>query len=197
MVPDMRISPFLTLSLTFATGVPCLVIILVMVAFFTAITSPKTSVFSFVSGCIPSSRYTVSPELDKISIQSLNNNKCKKEAIIYGKIPLMKMNYCLLGKSNRCYPNCAVMCQKSEKRFYLKDRLNMNFDILPDNTQTVTTIFNSKTLSILPEDLYIDSIRIDVSYEDIDKINEIIKTVKSGGRFEGKEFTNGNLNRQI
>ena len=31
----------------------------------------------------------------------------------------------------------------------------------------------------------------------IDEINNIINTVKNGKRFEGKDFTNGNLRREI
>ena len=63
----------------------------------------------------------------------------------------------------------------------------MKFRILPDNIQSVTTIFNSKTTSIPPKDFN----------ESIDEINYAIKLVKEGKRFEGKDFTNGNLNRII
>ena len=73
----------------------------------------------------------------------------------------------------------------------------MNFEVLPDNIQTVTTVFNSKTTSLSPNDFNVDYARIDVLHESIDEINTIIKTVKSGKRFEGKEYTNGNLNREV
>lgn len=73
----------------------------------------------------------------------------------------------------------------------------MKFRILPDNIQTVTTIFNSKTTSISPRDFNIDFARIDILDETIDEINHIVNTVKSGSRLEGKEYTNGNLNRKI
>ena len=73
----------------------------------------------------------------------------------------------------------------------------MNFEILPDNIQTVTTVFNSKTTSINPNDFNVDYSRIDILHESIDEINTIINTVKSRKRFEGKEYTNGNLNREI
>lgn len=73
----------------------------------------------------------------------------------------------------------------------------MKFRILPDNIQTVTTIFNSKTTSICPCDFKIDFARIDILDETVDEINSIVRTVKSGKRLEGKEFTNGNLNRDI
>lgn len=73
----------------------------------------------------------------------------------------------------------------------------MNFRILPDNIQSVTTIFNSKTTSISPKDFKIDFARIDILDESINEINHIINIVKSGNRLEGKEYTNGNLNREI
>ena len=73
----------------------------------------------------------------------------------------------------------------------------MNFEILPDNIQTVTTVFNSKITSLSPGDFNVDYARIDILHESINEINTIITTVKSGKRFEGKEYTNGNLNREI
>ena len=73
----------------------------------------------------------------------------------------------------------------------------MKFPILPDNIQTVTTVYNSKITSVVPSDFNIDFARIDVLYEGVDEINDIISTVKAGKRFEGKDYTNGNLNREI
>lgn len=128
------------------------------------------------------SRYTVSPELNKLSILNLYGNP-QKELIVYGKIPLMNMNYCLLGKSNKCYPNCNSLCT-NKNRYFLKDRLGLHFDIVPDNIQTVTTIYNCKTLSICPTDFNLDCARIDILYENIDEINNIINTVKLGKKFE-------------
>lgn len=73
----------------------------------------------------------------------------------------------------------------------------MNFPIMPDNIQTVTTLFNSKITSISPQDFSTNFARIDILEEDISQINEIVQTVKNGKRLEGKEYTNGNLNREI
>ena len=73
----------------------------------------------------------------------------------------------------------------------------MKFRILPDNIQSVTTIFNSKTTSISPNDFNVDFARIDILDESIDEINSIINVIKSGNRLEGIEYTNGNLNREI
>lgn len=73
----------------------------------------------------------------------------------------------------------------------------MNFPILPDNIQTVTTLFNSKITSISPQDFSVNFARIDILDESILQINDIVKIVSSGKRLEGKQYTNGNLNRKI
>ena len=45
------------------------------------------------------STYTLSPELDKDTIFDLSNyNYLKKELIVYGKTPVLNMNYCLLRR---------------------------------------------------------------------------------------------------
>ncbi len=138
---------------------------------------------------------TLSPELNKQDLQQFKSN-IKKEFIVYGKTPLMNANYCLLGKANKCYSYCDKKCLSS-KKYYLKDRLGFYFRILPDNMETVTTIYNSKTTSISPMDLHVDSLRIDVLDETISEINKIIDTVKSGNKFEGPDYTNGNFNREV
>ena len=132
-----------------------------------------------------------------MSIDSITENKyCENELIVYGKVPLMTLNYCLLGKTNKCYPTCGLKC-KEDVKYYLKDRLGFNFRVIPDNIQTITTIYNSKITSISGTNFNVDSYRIDILDESIDEINNIILTALAGGRLEGKEYTNGNLNREI
>ena len=140
---------------------------------------------------------TISPELDESSIIDVSKySSLPKELIVYGNIPVMTTNYCLLGKSNKCYNNCKHQCL-TDSKFYLKDRLGMEFRFIPDNNQTITTIYNSKTTSIQYKNFNIDFSRIDILDENIDEINNIIKKVKNDIRFEGKDFTNGNLKREI
>ena len=142
-------------------------------------------------------RYTISPELDKTTINSLSNcATLDNELIVYGKTPVLNMNYCLLGETDKCYPTCKQKCN-SKNSYLLKDRLNMTFQISPDNIQTVTTIYNSKITSISPSDFNINFARIDILDENIDEINNIVLKVKNGERLEGKNYTNGNLNREI
>lgn len=140
---------------------------------------------------------TVSPELDKDGINNIcNTSTINKELIVYGNTPLMTMNYCLFGKSNKCYEKCNHSCTK-EGTYYLKDRMGFKFRVLPDNTQTISTIYNSKTTSISYTDFNVQNVRIDILDETINEINDIVKTVISGNRMEGKDFTNGNINRVI
>lgn len=137
------------------------------------------------------SSFTSSVELEKDEINNLNRNaNLSQEVIVYGKVPVMTNGYCYLGKSNKCYTDCDKKCDKNSK-FYLKDRMDFKFRIVPDSTSTLTTIYNSKTLSVKYDDIVCDSVRIDILDETLDEIQKVIDTVKSGSRFEGKEYTNG------
>ena len=137
--------------------------------------------------------FTVSPELSKLSLMdSITNNG---EIIVYGNTPVMTMNYCLLGKANHCYSTCERFC--GNKKYYLKDRMGFEFRVVPDNTCTVTTLYNSKTTSINASELGFESNRIDILDENIEEINEIIKSIKNGSRLEGQNYTNGNFNREV
>ena len=140
---------------------------------------------------------TVSPELDEQGLTLLlSNSSLPKELIVYGNIPVMTTNYCFLGKSNKCYKECEHLCLEDSK-YYLKDRLGMLFRVIPNNSQTISTIYNSKTTSIEYKKYNIDFARIDILDESVDDINNIINCVKNDVRFEGKNFTNGNLKREI
>lgn len=141
------------------------------------------------------SYFTISPELDKKTIQYLSKLD-GSELIVYGATPIMYTNYCVFGASNHCYSDCKRLCTSSSA-FYLKDRLGFKFRIIPDNIDTVSTLYNSKVTSISSTDFLPTSVRIDILDENINEINSIISTVLSGKRCEGKEFTNANLNRII
>ena len=147
---------------------------------------------------LPYNGVTLSPELNKSDLQKLVNNYNSTELIVYGRTPLMNSNYCLLGKTNKCYTTCSHICTNDiNKKFYLKDRLGFLFRVLPDNIDTVTTIYNSKITSIEHKDIFVDSVRIDILDESISDINDIINIVKTGQKLEGKDFTNGNFNKEI
>ena len=48
-----------------------------------------------------------------------------------------------------------------------------------------------------PNDIVVNSVRIDILDENITEINHIIGTVKNGKKLEGNDFTNGNLAKEI
>lgn len=135
---------------------------------------------------------TMSSELDRNEINDLNNKtNIPTELIVYGRLPVMTNNYCYLGKLNKCSDKCKSKDCISNKKYALKDRMGFLFPILPDNTFNQTTIFNSKITSITYDDININSVRIDILHESLDDIQNIIETVQSGNRFEGKDYTNG------
>ena len=90
-----------------------------------------------------------------------------------------------------------MMRCRTNNKYYLIDRLGFKFRILPDNVQTVTTIFNSKITSITHIDTGINSVRVDLLDETIDEINNIAKSCMNGSKLEGKQYTYGNLNREV
>ena len=108
----------------------------------------------------------------------------------------MNSNYCLLGKTNKCYSSCKHLCNTNSK-FYIKDRLGFLFRIIPDNIDTVTTIYNSKITSIEHQNINVYSVRIDALDESIEELNSIINIVKTGKKLEGTNYTNGNFNRDV
>lgn len=141
------------------------------------------------------SSITLSPEINKIDIDNICSG-ISSELIVYGNTPLMNIRYCLLGNSNQCYPECTAQCQ-STRKYYLKDRMGFSLRVIPDNMQTLTTLYNAKTTSISCSDLNIDYARIDILDEDINTINNIIYLTKLGNRLEGPDYTNGNINRDV
>lgn len=137
--------------------------------------------------------YTISPELNKEEVIDLiQTTELPSELIVYGKLPLMTNNYCYLSESNKCFKDCTRLCNK-KNNYYLKDRMGFKFRIIPDPTNNITTIFNSKITSIKYDKLKVNSVRIDILDESIDEIQNIIDTVNKCERFEGKDFTNGKI----
>lgn len=136
----------------------------------------------------------ITPELNDFDTKQLiETSSLPLELMVYGRIPFMTMNYCLLGKSNKCYKECSRLCN-SNKKFYIKDRLGLNFRIVPDNMSTITTIYNSKITSFDYSDFNVNSVRISILDENEDQIQKIINTVKSSKRLEGQEYC-GHFNK--
>ena len=65
------------------------------------------------------------------------------------------------------------------------------------NKVVLSTLYNSKITSIDIDDFEDFSYRIDVLEESPEEIQEVVDVVRSGRRFEGENYTNGNLNRYV
>lgn len=140
---------------------------------------------------------TLSRELNQDGLNEiLHTSNIDTELIVYGNLPIMVSNYCFLGKTNHCYPDCGQNCTKISN-YYLKDRLGFEFRIIPDSFQTVTLICNSKTLSISTKELPIASVRLDMIDETIEQITEAINKAYVREKLEGLQYTNGNLYREV
>lgn len=150
------------------------------------------------------SKVILSPELTEKQINSLGD-KLPREIIAYGNTCVMTSEYCPLGSIvggftalQKCSAPC-VACYKKENpdKYYLRDRMNIDFRILPDNIDCQSRIFNSKITSIETQFLNVDSIRIDSIDESAEELQYIIDTHKSGKKLSGENYTNGHLNRPV
>ena len=141
---------------------------------------------------------TISPELDEKNLKEIcQGSSLETEIMCYGKLPVMTLGYCLLGKSNKCYPECEMKCKNIDTRFYIKDRLGMDYRILNDNIQTITTIYNNRTTSISYKNIKPDFARVSILDETIDEINEVIEAVRNDKTFSGEDYTKLNFNKLV
>lgn len=140
---------------------------------------------------------TVSPELNKSALETITSSSIlPTELLVYGKLPLMTMQYCLLSHHNHCPSHCSAICSK-QANYELKDRLGFRFKIVPDSMQTITTLYNSKITSIPFSDIPCDSVRISFLEETEAEKRMVIETILSGNRLEGEKYTNGNFSREV
>ncbi|MBR6253553.1 MAG: U32 family peptidase [Clostridia bacterium] len=143
-------------------------------------------------------RVIMSPELTKNQINNIKSN-IEIETISYGNICVMTSEYCPVGSvaggfcKNKA---CSKPCTKKD-RYYLKDRMNMNFRVIPDNIDCQSRIFNSKTNSIETKELNIDVIRLDFIDETFEEIQNAIDTHIRGNKLSGENYTNGHFIRPV
>ncbi len=123
---------------------------------------------------------TLSLELTMNQIRNLAHiPDLVKEAIVYGRIPLMTSEYCPVGSIAGGFDSktkCNAACQKSEH--YLKDRMGAIFPVVCDKVDCRSTVFNSNVL-LLEESIDkikqagVDIIRLNFTDETYDEMLEI------------------------
>lgn len=144
------------------------------------------------------SKVILSPELTNEQINNLNFD-IKKEAIIYGNQCVMTSEHCPVGAIAGGFcesKKCSMPCLKEDK-YYLRDRMKMDFRVIPDNIDCQSTIYNSKITSIESKNLNVDSIRIDIIDENYKEILNIIAAHKYGNKLSGEVYTNAHTVRPV
>ena len=144
------------------------------------------------------SKVILSPELTNEQINNLNSD-IKKESIIYGNQCVMTSEHCPIGAIAGGFcenKKCSMPCLKQDK-YYLRDRMKMDFRVIPDNIDCQSTIYNSKITSIESKNLNVDSIRIDIIDEDYKEILNIIAAHKYGSKLSGEIYTNAHATRPV
>ena len=104
-----------------------------------------------------------------------------------GKFHLWQFLIAYFGKSNKCYKSCSKLCT-STKKFYIKDRLGLDFRIIPDNILGTTTIYNSKITSFDYKNFDIQSVRVSILDESPVEIQNIIDKIVNSNCFDGKDY---------
>ena len=141
----------------------------------------------------------LSQELTQNQINFLGDTGIKKEAIVYGNTCVMTSEYCPIGciAGGFCAgKKCSMPCLKNDK-YFLRDRMNMEFRIISDNIDCQSQLFNSKICSIESNNLNVDSIRLDIIDENAIEVQNIINTHKAGRKLSGEKYTNGHVNRPV
>ena len=144
---------------------------------------------------------TLSQELTLNQINELKNiNGLEKEVIVYGSIPVMTSQYCIMGDLCGNYKNnkCNGVCQNAN--YYLKDRKGELFYIKGDPVSHRMTIFNSDKI-FFGENIQrlkdIDKIRINILDENFEEIKDLINLHKNilNGIKEEEEIKNIGKNK--
>jgi U32 family peptidase len=133
---------------------------------------------------------TLSPELTLHQIADIGDiPDFTKEAIVYGRIPVMTSEYCPVGSKAggmTAEAGCTKVC--SAKTYRLKDRMGMEFPVLCDRIDCRSTILNTNVIFI-PDALErlknagVNRIRLMISDEGTDEIRELVELHKDGLRY--------------
>lgn len=149
------------------------------------------------------SKIILSPELTNTQINDIikksYNVDSQIEVIAYGSICVMTSEYCPIGSVAGGFckeKQCSKPCLKNEK-YYLKDRMSMNFRVISDNIDCQSKIYNSKINSIETNKLYCDSLLLSTLDEAFNEMQEAILIHKSGEKISGDKYTNGHYNRPV
>lgn len=138
-------------------------------------------------------RVCISPELNVWQIKAIDDY-IEKEIIVYGRIPLMTVQNCVIKSANGA-------CCCDDGFYVLKDRKGAEFPLAPDKGRCINTIYNSKPLYMadkldeIPKD-GVTSFKFIFTVETEDEIKKIADNYKNA--CESKlDFTRGHFYRGV
>ncbi|MBQ9313645.1 MAG: U32 family peptidase [Clostridia bacterium] len=140
----------------------------------------------------------LSPELTNSQINNMYSS-LPAELMVYGNQCVMTSEYCPVGSIVGGFSKdkkCSMPCVKNDK-YYLRDRMGVDFRVIPDNIDCQSTLYNCKITSIESKNVNVDSILINVIDEDIKEISKIIDIHKNGEKISGEKYTNAHANRPV
>ncbi len=105
----------------------------------------------------------------------------QKEAVVYGRIPLMTSEYCPVGSVTGGFssaPECGMPCKSGN--YKLKDRKGIEFPVVCDNIDCRSTILNSNLLFLADNTKRydfsnIDYIRLNIFDESPKRVEKLLK----------------------
>lgn len=146
----------------------------------------------------------LSVELNKKEINDIGiKSKIPLQAVIYGKIEMMAMEYCPIGSvaGGKCSgKGCKNQCEKGT--YVLKDRLNKEFPVYTD-LFCRSVILNTVPLNLIDKrsefkDMGINAFRIDLTDEGYDTSLNIINSLsEKNNNISNEDFTRGHYKRGV
>ncbi|HHW32256.1 MAG TPA: U32 family peptidase [Clostridiaceae bacterium] len=133
---------------------------------------------------------TLTPEMTIYQIESIKkglpDNSGNIEALVYGRIPLMTSEHCVIGSTfgdSGGKSRCSSRPCKNQNNV-IRDRMGMDFPVISDDIDCRSVILNSKVLFIpdMIERLKKSPVnmgRICIYDESIDRINEIVSLYRN------------------
>ncbi|MBP5427113.1 MAG: U32 family peptidase [Clostridiales bacterium] len=151
---------------------------------------------------------TLSCELTLNQINALKKvENVEKEVIVYGSLPVMTMEYCIVGDLCGRYKDgkCNEVCRKDT--YYLKDRKGEKFRIMCDPHAHRCILFNSNKI-FMGKDIEkmsgVNRVRLNILDENFDEIKELVDfniKILRGSSCEGlikqDKYTKGHLYRKV
>lgn len=120
------------------------------------------------------------------------------EVTIYGRVPLMISQHCVIGSEMAGKNNCNL-CEKS--KFFLEDRIGEKFPVITDRKACRMQILNSKILFDIEAkkelDGKVDYFRVYFFDEGTDERRKVLESIKEDKKIIGKNYSSGNFYRGV